>query len=190
MSTQIVMFDSPEAAEHRTDVIGWVSRDGTFYGDGPSNERTARYAGCTHVPCERCGEPTPKRWLHCDSCRAAKDAERYAAMPRESWDGVSMLYSEVRDTYYRGIDEAEEGLEEGQSLADLRLVICSPNYVPQIDPDYCCDQLAEDDDVPPDAVCKAMDAFNEAVAGIVLSWSPSKVALALDAREQPSEQEG
>jgi hypothetical protein len=31
----------------------------------------------------------------------------------------------------------------------------------------------------PDEVAEAMEAFNEAVAGIVLSWSPGKTALAL-----------
>lgn len=32
----------------------------------------------------------------------------------------------------------------------------------------------------PAAVEEAMDAFNKAVAGIVLSWSPSDVALRLE----------
>lgn len=43
MSEQIVMRDSPEAAQYRTDLKGWVSRDGFYFGDGPQGERTARY---------------------------------------------------------------------------------------------------------------------------------------------------
>lgn len=69
-------------------------------------------------------------------------------------------------------------MDESQSLADLRLVICEPNYVRRLEPDYCCDELAEDGDVP-DEVFEAMKEFNEAVACIVLSWSPGKTALAL-----------
>ena len=39
MNEQIVMRDSPEAAQYRTDLKGWVSRNGYDYGDGP--HRTA-----------------------------------------------------------------------------------------------------------------------------------------------------
>lgn len=176
MSEQIVMRDSPEAAQYRTDIKGWVSRDGRFFGDHQASEQDARYAGCTHVPCQRCGSPTPKGHMQCSPCRAAHAAERYAAMPRASWDGTSMLYSQAKDQYYNTPADAAEDLEEGQTLADLRLVICKPNYVRQIDPDYCCDYLPEDGDVPA-RVAEAMEAFNAAVAGIVLSWSPGKKAL-------------
>ena len=52
---KIVMYDSPEAATYRTDIKGWVSRDGHFYGDnGPSAEHGARWSGCTHMNC-KCG---------------------------------------------------------------------------------------------------------------------------------------
>src|SRR5574337_290529 len=129
---------------------------------------TARYAGCTHVPCDRCGTPTPKGYTQCRGCRDLTYIAKYEAMPRAEWDGEAMLYSEARDQYYSTPDDAAEDLEEAQTLADLRLVICEPNHVRQLEPDYCCDELAE-----------AMEAFNSAVAGIVLSWSPGKKALAL-----------
>jgi hypothetical protein len=112
-------------------------------------------------------------------CRDKKDLERFEALPRADWDGMAMLYSEARDKYYAGPDDAEDELEEGETLADMRLVICEPNYVRQIDPDYFVDELPEDGDVHPE-VEAAMDTFNSAVAGIVLSWSPGKVALALE----------
>lgn len=35
----VIMFDSPEAATYRTDIKGWVSRDGRYYGE---DERGAR----------------------------------------------------------------------------------------------------------------------------------------------------
>lgn len=178
MSEQIVMRDSPEAAQYRTDLKGWVSRDGFYFGDGSTGEQTARYAGCTHVPCKRCGTPTPKLYTQCQGCRDLSYIAKYEAMPRAEWDGKALLYSEARDQYYSTPDDAAEDLEEGQTLADLRLVICTPNYVRQLEPDYCYDDLPEDGDVP-DEVAEAMEAFNEAVAGIVLSWSPGKTALAL-----------
>src|SRR5574337_1185207 len=133
MSEQIVMRDSPDAAQYRTDLKGWVSRDGFYFGDGPTGERTARYAGCTHVPCDRCGTPTPKGYTQCRGCRDLTYIAKYEAMPRAEWDGEAMLYSEARDQYYS----------------------------------------------TPDEVAEAMEAFNRAVSGIVLSWSPGKTALAL-----------
>jgi hypothetical protein len=108
--------------------------------------------------------------------------ERFDSFPRAEWDGKAWLYSEAQDKYYPNPAEAEDALEEGETLADLRLVICNPNYVRQIDTEYFCDDLPEDsDDVPPE-VEAAMEAFNEAVAGIVLSWSPGKVALDVEGR--------
>ena len=178
MTDKIVMRDSPEAAEYRTGLSGWVSRRGLFYGDRPDSEDMARYDGCTHVACKYCSAPAQKSYTACQECRDKKDLERFEALPRADWDGKAMLYSEARDKYYAGPDDAEDELEEGETLADMRLVICKPNYARQIDPDYCVDELPEDGDVPPE-VEAAMDTFNEAVAGIVLSWTPGKVALAL-----------
>lgn len=176
----IVMRDSPEAATYRTDISGWVSRDGRYYGNDRGAEATARWAGCTHVACERCGATTEKSWTKCRGCRDLMERERYDARPKAEWDGEAYLYSEALDRYFPDMEEAEDTLEEGQRLADLMLVICKPNHVPQLEPDYCCDELPDDGegDVP-DAVAEAMDAFNKAVAGIVLSWSPGKFALKL-----------
>src|SRR5574337_125514 len=173
MSDQIVMRDSDEAAQPVT-IQAWKGRDGHIYFD----ESTARYAGSTHCLCNTCGAPTPKTYLKCDACREKADLAKYEAMPRAEWDGEAMLYSEARDQYYSTPDDAADELEEDQTLADLRLVICEPNYVRQLEPDYCCDELPEDGDVP-DEVVEAMEVFNRAVSGIVLSWSPGKTALAL-----------
>lgn len=178
MENKIVMSDSPDAAQYRTDLKGWVSRDGFYFGDGTQGERAARYAGCTHVPCSQCGAQTPRGYTMCRACRDVASIAKYEAMPRAEWDGKAMIYSEARDRYYNSPDDAADDLEDGETLADLRLVICTPNYVCHIEPDYCCADLPEDGDVPAE-VEEAMAAFNEAVAGIVLSWSPGKVALAL-----------
>lgn len=181
MAEQEMILDTdPRAATYRTDIKGWVSRTGMFYGDGPSNEQTARYAGCTHRACERCGKPCEKHWLKCADCRAILDRERFAKRPQAEWNGSDYLYSEALDEYFPDLSEAEDRLEEGQTLADLMLVICEPNHVQPLNDDYCCDQMSDDGDDLPAAVTDAMDAFNKAVAGIVLSWSPGKFALRLD----------
>lgn len=171
MTEKIIMHDSDEAAQPHT-MDGWKSRNGFFY----DNEQVARYDGCTHVKCQYCGEPAKKSWTACDKCRAAKEIERYDAMPKAEWDGKTMLYSDARDRYYVDIGDAEDVLEEGETIESLRLIICKPNCVSPLDSEYCSDDLPDDTDLP-DIISEAMDAFNEAVAGIVLSWSPGKFAL-------------
>jgi len=171
MTPKIILQDSDEAAQPCT-VSGWRSGNGFFYTD----EASARYAGCTHVLCKSCGKPTEKPYTLCEDCRAKAEFERYCALPIAEWDGKSMIYSDSRDKYYYDLADAYDDLEEGQDLSELRLLICKPNYVTPLESDYCCDELADDMDVP-SAVEEAMEAFNKAVAGIVLSWSPSDVAL-------------
>lgn len=174
MSEKIVMRDSDEAAKPHT-MSGWLSRNGHFYAD----EETARYDGCTHVYCRDCNAPTPKGWLICGSCRDKKDQAKYDAMPKQKWDGIGMLYSHTHEEYLPDLEEAESLLEPGETLADLRLVICEPNYARKIDIDYFCDDLPENEDSLPAKLQAAVDAFNKAADGVVLSWSPGKFAIDL-----------
>lgn len=181
MTAAIVMRDSDEAAQYRTDIKGWVSRNGIYYGDSVHSERVARYDGCTHVPCGNCGEPTPKHWTLCKPCRSVAEKGRYEAMPEAEWDGKAVLYSDLNDSYYPGLDEIEDYLEDlndGTTLEDLRLIICEPNFVRPLDIDYFSEELPEDGDLPTE-VEDAMKDFNEAVKGIVLSWSPGRKRLSL-----------
>lgn len=171
----MVMRDSPKAAR-RVRVSGWRSRRGRFFGD---DERTARYDGCTHVPCDGCGQPVVKSRIRCDACQAAIDRQKYDARERAPWDGVAMLYSEVRDRYYGSPEDAADALDDGETLDDLRLVICDPQYVPTLTEDYCHDEMAEDGELPSE-VLDAMETFNAAVGGVILSWFPGKYALALE----------
>ncbi len=172
-----VMRDSAEAAQYRTEIKGWVSRSGIFYGDNPHSEDIARYDGCTHVACRTCGCATEKMWTKCNGCRDVADAARFDAMPSAPWDGKSMVFSQALERYYADPIEALDDLEDGQTMGDLQLVICSPNYVRQLEADYFADDLPEENDDLPARLEAAMDAFNQAVAGIVLSWSPGKTRL-------------
>lgn len=176
---KIILPDSQEAATYRTDIAGWVSRDGIFYGDGPKGERVARYIGCTHVLCKRCGEPTPKEHSLCDACTALYNADRYAAMPRAKWDGEAPLYSEVTEEFYGDLNAVGDTLKDGQTLADLRLVICEPVHATPLETDYFSDDLPDDGELP-QQILDAIDAFNAAVAGVILSWRPGKTALDLE----------
>jgi len=181
--TEIIMFGSNEAAKHVTNISGWVSRNGIFYGDGPAGESAARYGGCTHRECNQCGSPIEKHKLICDKCSQKSYIEKYNAMPRAEWDGVGLLYSDANDKYYVDLDEAECDIDDGRTIADLRLIICKPNYARQLDSDFFCDDMPDGDDDLPQKLQAAIDAFNEAVEGIVLSWSPGKFALAVDQQE-------
>ena len=177
----IVMLDSPEAAQYRTDISGWVSRGGVYFGNDEFSELAARRAGCTHMLCRSCGAtPTPEHYPVCPACSAAAERTWYDSLPRAEWDGQALLYSEVQDRYYTSPGNATESLGAGKTLADLRLTICTPNYASPIVPDYFADKIDADGELP-DEIYDAMEAFNQAADGIVLSWSPGQTALALPA---------
>ena len=175
---EVVMIDDPRAATLVT-VTGWRSMDGRFYGD---NEHSARWAGCTHVKCRACGKPTKKLYSACQSCRDKAAEAKYDAMPTAEWDGVAMLYSDSRDEYFSSPEDAEDSLEEGQTLADLKLHICEPKYARPIDYSNWHDQLPSDSNCDaPYWLEDAVDQFNAAISGQPpLSWSPSEVALRIE----------
>lgn len=175
---QVVMYDSDEAAQYRTDICGWVSRLGIYFGDGFGAERAARFHGCTHQRCRDCGVAVEASSLVCQACQDKLDREGYESRQQEPWDGVAAVYSEKLDRYYDSPESAFDDLEDGMTAEDLRLLICTPNYVSELEPDYCCDEMA-DDGYLPGAVLKAMEDFNAAVAGVVISWSPGDKRLQL-----------
>ena len=171
---EVVMIDDPQTATLVT-VTGWRSRNGFFYGD---NERAARLDGCTHTKCRACGGPTKKIYLACQSCRDKAAEEKYDAMPTAEWDGVAMLYSDSRDEYFGSPEDAEDSLEEGQTLDDLKLIICKPEYARPIDASNWQD---DDGGYTPDWLEEAIEQFNAAISGQPpLSWSPGKIALKVE----------
>lgn len=171
---KIVMFDSQEAAKQVT-VTLWQSRDGRLYSD----ERIARYDGCTHQPCKDCGEATGKWHIYCPDCEEKRDVEKWKAMPRVKYEG-GMLYSQTREKYYNDIGEVKDdlqdaidygGFEKDSTIDDLRLVVCEPNYARQLD--------ANDFDLPEDgelseSLNAAVTEFNAKAAKEIVSWSPGK----------------
>ncbi len=166
MSEPIIMYDSPEAARPYT-AEGWVSSKGYFFLD----ESIARYDGCTHQACRECGAPARKAYLVCDACLAKDQERRFLAKPTIEWDGQAMLYSDTKDRYYSDPDDAEDDLEDGQTLASLRLVVCVPQCARRLEVDDFIDELP-DDEAAPDELLNAIYVFNAAMEGKVLSWVP------------------
>jgi hypothetical protein len=180
MSTEkVIHYDSPEAAKLVT-VTGWVSSTGFFYGE---KEDMARWAGCTHIKCRKCGTPTEKAWTACQACRHKGEIERYEALKKEKWDLATPLYSDSHDKYFFDFGELVDFLrdlladDESITVDDLRLKICKPNMPREIDGDHFSDDMPEDRDDLPKAIEEAIEAFNAVMrAQPPLSWSPDNIA--------------
>lgn len=170
----MILIDSDEVAKYGT-VEGWISRHGRFYGDC---ERAARHDGCTHVYCEYCNSPIPKRGLTiCNDCKEKKQIERYNAMPRKAWDRETPIYSEEHDEYFFSEDELGYFIEEHKcSIESLRLIICEPNRLRKLDDSFFDDDLPDGEELPED-LGRAIDNLNAVIDMLPpVSWSPSKYA--------------
>lgn len=172
MQEPTIMYESDEAATFKTGLSGWVSAKGRFYG---KNENLARYDGCTHKLCD-CGNTMSKGWTKCDDCRAKASDERYEAMPFKEWDDEPLvLFGD--DRYFWSIDDLIDYAEDNPE-ADLQLVICEPNYAPEICDSYGEEYFPEDqylDDVAPELAKRIAD-LNEWIAKEkpILSWTGGK----------------
>ena len=174
---KIILKDSPEAATYWTDITGWVSRGGRFFGDGPGAENSARWAGCTHVTCPDCGEVIERDFVRCKKCREAFAEKRYLARESRRWDGETPLYSEVADRFFFYEHELNDYCEEYECTpASLRLLLCKGEWLSSIDPDYWADELPEECELPP-AVEEALEALNQAIKEVgPMSWGPTEYA--------------
>lgn len=181
MSTQekIIMDSSEEAAEFVT-VKLWKSRNGNLY----SHEDAARYDGCTHRACETCGEPAPKHYLLCDSCRHKKDFERWQERQYIEWADNTPIYSQTQDKYFKDYQELRDYLEDNETLMfdiaeSFQLVSCQPIYLNQINEDYFSDELAEDQELP-SSILKELYALNLAIRHEPpVSYCPGKYRIML-----------
>lgn len=173
-----ILNTSNEAATYKTEISGWVSHNGRFWG---KDERAARWDGCTHIVCE-CGQPVEKRWTKCSICRSISSDKRFAALESKSWDGKTPLCLYDDDRFFWSEDDLTDFCEEiGAKPEDLKLVICEPIYAREIDPnDYYCDDLPEDGEITDDLLA-AFEELNQIIRGskVIFSWSPSKYAAAL-----------
>jgi hypothetical protein len=173
----VVFDDSPEAATYRTDIKGWVGRDGRFYGDGPSGERTARYAGSTHSKCQKCQATTRRGYTLCDGCRDLADHERWLQLELVEWDGETPLVAYRGDDYFFDAESVYDHADTHElKVSELDLVVCRPNLARQVDSDYWSDELPEDGELP-DWLEDAVKALNDVIAAHEddpLSWGQGK----------------
>lgn len=170
----VVMYDSEEAASIKT-VTGWVSRNGTFWGN---DERMARYDGSTHMVCE-CGDVVANR-SYCQKCSASREHRKYLAMPRVEWDGVAPLNLHGTDTYFSDIDSLiDHCVNAGCQPKDLPLVICVPKYAGEIDAnEHYADDLPKDGEIPA-VLEEAFQVLNAAIKACTepLCWYPGQMSV-------------
>ena len=177
---KIILAESDEAAKFVTGLSGWVDRNGVFWGQ---LEEMARYSSATHKRCEECKEAIIRRgYRFCANCQEKKDIERYSKLERKDWDGESYLYSDRDDVYFSDYQELHDYIYEREieNVDLLRLIICEPEHLRELDADYWADDLPEDAELP-ESVWSAIDALNASLkdAGIV-SWHPGKFAAIID----------
>jgi hypothetical protein len=170
---KMILTTSDEAATYKT-VTGWVSRDGYFFGN---DERSARYSGATHRPCEECGKPIEKSRVRCSECQEKKSRALFLAMSTKEWDRETPLYSRHVEEFFFDEESLLDYCDEElcHTIEEMELIICEPRYARQLDVDDFCDELPEDRDEAPEALMVAIDEFNERVKGLgPLSWTPGK----------------
>ena len=175
---EIILEDNPGAAEYRTDIKGWVSRGGLYFG---KDEYLARSSGSTHNKCSGCGA-IKKKNESCRPCFVKREVEKFNALPKKKWDGEGMIYSMSNDKYFYEIESAEEFADvNGIEISDLMLVICEPDYGSTIAEDYFESSLPEDtslEDVAPD-LAAMIDEINEHIGSEkeILCWWPGEYAV-------------
>lgn len=157
---KIIMFDSEEAATYRTDIKGWVSSDGIYFGN---DEQNARFSGCTHKICE-CGKQVRKYYTKCDDCRYKAQREMYLAKQYKEFnefnDAVTVLWD--NDIYFYSEDDILQYMED-EDLTELDLLFCIPVKYAYIDSyDYWGDVLPEDKEIPKE-LDKAIEDINKLI---------------------------
>lgn len=158
----IIMYDAPEAATYRTDIRGWVDRQGFYCGDLPHSEHQARWSGATHRKCETCANTYPVR-AYCETCREKQVRERWLAMPIVEWDGEQMLCTYDNDRFFSDPDDFLEWCaDEGADPGSVMLVATHGVNLREVDPDHWSDELPEDGELPDD-VAAALDALNAVI---------------------------
>lgn len=173
-----ILYTSDDAAKFVTNISGWVDRHGNFWGKA---EDSARYSGCTHKACPKCGNLTAKGYLVCADCREKKAIEIYNKKEKKEWDGNLLLYSDGTGDYFAEQEDVEDYVaENGCTLESLRLVICDSVQLRKVDEDYWCDDLPDDCEELPEAVLEALKELNAVIVEAApVSWIPGDFAAIL-----------
>lgn len=176
----VIMYDSPEAAQYRTDIKGWVSGNGRYCGDnGEQSEHMARHTGCTNKRCatQGCDNIIRKDEVRCPKCRRKMQLENYMKLKQVPYTGQPcFLFGS--NQYFHDESSIEDYLEDMGPVCrpdELLLTVCSPNYLTPVDSSIWEDIFPEDSDgeLPRD-VAAALANLNKVIADQKhpISWSP------------------
>lgn len=182
---KIVLPSDAEAATLETNIQGWISRSGKFFGTVSRAEELARWDGATHIPCPGCGVAVEKHRLYCIDCVMEIKKEKYLAREVIKWNGVTPLYSQGCDEFILHRDDLDEFISQlsnaDRDNAVVQLIPCDPVRLRPIELDYWDDNLPDDsdgDDLPDDFL-EALDRLNEIAQDTVASWEPGKYRVIL-----------
>jgi len=155
---EIILNTEPNIVEYRTNIEGWVGKDGRFYG---KDKDQAIYGNSTHKKCDE-GHIYRKSWINCPDCEEAKKPSKYLQLDFKEWDSETPLCLFDDDKYFFAIDDIEDYLDtEDLNPEDLQLVICKPNYLWEIQTDYWEDVYPEDRDLEDVASKELISKINE-----------------------------
>jgi len=182
MTEEIIFPDDERAATYRTNIEGWVSRAGKFYG---KNENFARYEGSTHNRCDICMAPAKQPYLLCPMCRDQKQDDKYDKMEVVEWDGKTPVYSLSYDEYFYDMDDIENFIENiGDDggvieIKDLQLVLCEETKMTLIDSNYWNDCFHDDWDgrLPAEVLLAMLDLNLKLHEAHTDTWIPTNKAV-------------
>lgn len=168
------MYDSSDAAKYITNIEGWVSSTGRFFGKGKDAEHMARYEGCTHKTCE-CGGVAKKGFTKCEKCFYKASLDRYEMLPYQKYMGEP-VFSWDHDEYFYSEEDIIDYLEKND-LESIDLIMCEPqNYYP-VNSDYWDDIMPTDSDGDiPDELKEGLKVLNNIISKLPpASYMPGKI---------------
>jgi hypothetical protein len=174
MKKEIVLDTDPNLCEYKTNVKGWVGKDGRFYGN---NKEQAIHCNSTHKKCEK-GHVYIRNYINCPDCQSQTIAERYFKLDFVQWDGKTPLALYDDDKYFFDEEDIQDYADENEvRTEELMLVICTPEYLPEVGEDYFEEAIPADwelEDTNPE-VYQKLKELNEVISKAKAScWYPGK----------------
>ena len=141
------------------------------------HESRVRKELSTHNVCESCGNNISKH-SYCRPCYESKNSERYLKKEFKEWDGKTPLVIYNSDEYFFDADSVLDYIEENEE-EDLQLMICEPNYCPELSEEYFTEEyLPENYDVLGDfdkGLVQKVKELNEYIRTLKpMSWSEGR----------------
>lgn len=160
----IIVLGDESVVEYRTNIEGWVGKNGIYYGKDQLGKERAMYANSTHKKCD-CGNLF-KINAYCETCREKKFKEKFLNLEEVEWDGESALVCFDDDRYFYSLEEAQEYCDDNEiDIKDLMLVQCEQKFrfaqinIDELNEEYCTDEETFSDFHPD--ISKKIDEIND-----------------------------